>query len=77
MKDKDIDKKRQINLIIGLVVALIAVIFIVLNTTPVAINLGFFKVKLPLIVVLVVMVIIGILLGWFMGQDKVFHKKKG
>lgn len=73
---KDLDKKRQINLIIGLVVALIAVIFIVLNTSPVAINFGFFKVKLPLIIVLAVMVIIGILLGWFMGQDKVFHKKK-
>lgn len=73
---KDIEKKRQINLIISLVVALIAIIFIVLNTSPVAINFGFFKVKLPLIVVLAVMVIIGILLGWFMGQDKVFNKKK-
>nr|WP_025081115.1 LapA family protein [Lactobacillus hamsteri] len=70
------EKKRQINLIISLVVALIAIIFIVLNTNPVAISFGFFKVKLPLIVVLAVMVIIGILLGWFMGQDKVFNKKK-
>lgn len=70
------DKKRQINLIISLVVALIAVIFVVLNTAPVVINFGFFRLKLPLIIVLVVMVIIGVLLGWFLGQDKNFHKKK-
>lgn len=69
-------KKAQINLVISLLVALIAVIFVVMNTSPVAINFGFFKVKLPLIIVLVVMVIIGILLGWFLGQDKQFNKKK-
>lgn len=69
-------KRAQINLVISLLVALIAVIFVVMNTSPVAINFGFFKVKLPLIIVLVVMVIIGILLGWFLGQDKQFNKKK-
>lgn len=69
------NKKKQINLIISLIVALIAVIFVVLNTAPVAINFGFFRVKLPLIIVLVVMVIIGILLGWFLGQDKINKKK--
>ena len=69
-------KKAQINLVISLLVALIAVIFVVMNTSPVAINFGFFKVKLPLIIVLVVMVIIGILLGWFLGQDKQCNKKK-
>ena len=54
--------ENQKNLIIGSIVALIAVIFVVLNTSPVAINFGFFKVKLPLIVVLVVMVIIGMVM---------------
>lgn len=68
-------KKRQIDIIIGSIITLIAVIFIVLNTNPVAINFGFFKVKLPLIIVLVVMVIIGILLGWFLGQGNQFKKK--
>lgn len=57
--------EKQRNLIIGSVVALIAVIFVVLNTSPVAINFGFFKVRLPLIVVLVVMVIIGMIIAWF------------
>lgn len=70
------DKKKQINLIISLIVALVAVIFVVLNTAPVAINFGFFRVKLPLIIVLVVMVIIGVLLGWFLGQDRSFRNKK-
>nr|WP_198564403.1 lipopolysaccharide assembly protein LapA domain-containing protein [Lactobacillus crispatus] len=61
--------EKQRNLIIGSVVALIAVIFVVLNTSPVAINFGFFKVRLPLIVVLVVMVIIGMIIAWFFGRD--------
>ena len=62
--------EKQRNLIIGSVVALIAVIFVVLNTSPVAINFGFFKVRLPLIVILVVMVIIGMIIAWFFGRDK-------
>ena len=49
--------EKQRNLIIGSVVALIAVIFVVLNTSPVAINFGFFKVRLPLIVMLVVVML--------------------
>ncbi|KRL90812.1 lipopolysaccharide assembly protein LapA domain-containing protein [Lactobacillus kalixensis] len=68
-------KKKQLNIIIGSVITLLAVIFVVLNTNPVAINFGFFKVKLPLIIVLVVMVIVGILLGWFLGQGNQFKKK--
>lgn len=67
--------KQQINLIISLIVALIAVIFVVLNTKPVSINFGFFSLKLPLIIVLVVMIIIGILLGYFLGRDHQEEKK--
>ena len=69
--------EKQRNLIIGSVVALIAVIFVVLNTSPVAINFGFFKVRLPLIVVLVGMVIIGMIIACFFGRDtkeKTDHK---
>lgn len=66
--------EKQRNLIIGSVVALIAVIFVVRNTSPVAINFGFFKVRLPLIVVLVVMVIIGMIIAWFFGRDSQEHK---
>lgn len=62
--------EKERNLIIGSVIALIAVIFVVLNTSPVAINFGFFKVRLPLIIVLLVMVIIGMIIAWFFGRDK-------
>lgn len=68
--------KNQKNLIIGSILALIAVIFVVLNTSPVAINFGFFKVKLPLIIVLVVMVIIGMIIAWFFGRDKAERKNQ-
>lgn len=62
--------EKEKNLIIGSIIALLAVIFVVLNTSPVAINFGFFKVKLPLIIILVVMVIIGVVIAWFFGRDK-------
>ena len=62
--------EKEKNLIIGSIIALIAVIFVVLNTSPVAINFCFFKVRLPLIVILVVMVNIGMIMAWFFGSDK-------
>lgn len=68
--------KKQRNLILGSICALVAVIFVVLNTSPVAINFGFFKVKLPLIVVLVVMVIIGMVIAWFFGRDHEENKRQ-
>ncbi|EEJ72121.1 lipopolysaccharide assembly protein LapA domain-containing protein [Lactobacillus ultunensis] len=67
--------EKQRNLILGSICALIAVIFVILNTSPVAINFGFFKVKLPLIVVLVVMVIIGMVIEWLFGRDHKENKK--
>lgn len=68
--------QKQKNLILGSICALIAVIFVVLNTSPVAINFGFFKVKLPLIVILVVMVIIGMVIAWFFGRDHEANKRQ-
>ncbi|WEV39387.1 lipopolysaccharide assembly protein LapA domain-containing protein [Lactobacillus sp. ESL0680] len=69
-------KMQQAKLVFGLVLILLAVIFVVLNTKPVAINFGFFDVKLPLIIVLVVMIIIGVLIGWFWGSNKHNQAKK-
>lgn len=63
------NKTRQIKLGLILVLCLLAVIFVVLNTDNVAINFGFFNLKVPLIIILVVMVIIGILIGWFCGAN--------
>ena len=68
-------KTKQIKLIFTLILTLLAVIFVVLNTNNVAINFGLFQFKLPLIIILVLMIIIGVLIGYFWGsyghkQDK-------
>lgn len=72
----DLKNKRQRNLIVSLVVGLISVIFVVLNTNPVEINFGFYQLKLPLIIVLVIMIIFGILIGYFVGSDQQIKKNK-
>ncbi len=63
------NKTRQIKLILILILTLLAVIFVVLNTKNVAINFGLFNVKVPLIIILVLMIIIGVLIGWFFGAN--------
>lgn len=49
---------KQRNLVIGLIIVLVLVIFACLNTEPVAINFGFFQPKMPLIIVLVIMLLL-------------------
>jgi putative membrane protein len=58
-QEKEASKKYQTKLIISLVMILLLVIFAVLNTKEVAINFGFAQAKLPLIIVLVVMFLLG------------------
>lgn len=58
-QEKDTSKKYQVKLIISLLMILLLVIFAVLNTKEVAINFGFAQAKLPLIIVLVVMFLLG------------------
>lgn len=53
------DKKRQWRFVIGLIIALIVVIFAILNIDPVAINFGFTRVKLPLILLIIVTLLLG------------------
>ncbi|WP_278950872.1 lipopolysaccharide assembly protein LapA domain-containing protein [Lactobacillus apis] len=67
------NKTRQMKLILILILTLLAVIFVVLNTKNVAINFGLFNVKVPLIIILVLMIIIGVLIGWFFGANG--HKR--
>ncbi|AKP66505.1 LapA family protein [Companilactobacillus ginsenosidimutans] len=56
------DKKKQWKFVIGLVIALIVVIFAILNVNPVTISFGFTHVKLPLIVLILVTLILGALI---------------
>ncbi|WP_164507117.1 LapA family protein [Companilactobacillus furfuricola] len=56
------DKKRQWRFVIGLIIALIVVIFAILNIDPVTISFGFTRVKLPLIVLIIVTLLLGALI---------------
>ncbi|WP_300558788.1 lipopolysaccharide assembly protein LapA domain-containing protein [Companilactobacillus sp.] len=56
------NKKRQWRFVIGLIIALIVVIFAILNVNPVTISFGFTHIKLPLIVLIIVTLILGALI---------------
>lgn len=69
--------KKQTKLIWGLILALIAVLFVLLNTEPVMINFGFFQPRVPLIIVLIVMMLVGAIFAWILGrQDWPEDKRK-
>ena len=61
---------KQRNLVIGLIIVLVLVIFACLNTEPVAINFGFFQPKMPLIIVLVIMLLLGALVSLLIGRGE-------
>ena len=61
---------KQRNLVIGLIIVLVLVIFACLNTEPVAINFGFFQPKMPLIIVLVIMLLLGALVSLLIGKGE-------
>lgn len=61
--------KKQTKLIWGLVIALIAVIFVLLNTESVTINFGFVQPRVPLIIVLIVMTLIGAFFAWILARQ--------
>lgn len=50
---------KQSRFIIGLIIALIVVIFAVLNVNPVTVSFGFTRVKLPLIILIIVSLLLG------------------
>ncbi|WP_125605647.1 LapA family protein [Lapidilactobacillus bayanensis] len=51
--------KKQTGFILGLVLALIVVIFAIMNVETIAINFGFTKVELPLILILLISLVLG------------------
>lgn len=63
-------KDKQKNLVWGLIIVLILVIFACLNTEPVAINFGIARPKLPLIIVLVIMILLGALISLLLGLSE-------
>lgn len=67
---------KQKNLVIGLAVSLLLIIFVLLNTEPVTINFLVVKPKLPLIVVLVIMAFLVALVSWLMGEKSHEEQKR-
>ena len=53
---------KQTRFVIGVVIALIVVIFAVLNVNPVTVSFGFTRVKLPLIILIIVSLLLGALI---------------
>lgn len=62
--------KKQRKLVFGLIIVLILVIFACLNTEQVAINFLFFKPKMPLIIILITMILLGALISMLLGTNK-------
>lgn len=62
--------KKQRKLVFGLIIVLILVIFACLNTEQVAINFLFFQPKMPLIIILITMILLGALISMLLGTNK-------
>ena len=62
--------KNQWRIILGLILTLVIVIFAILNNQQVAINFGFFQPKMPLIIVLVIMLLLGALVSLLIGKGE-------
>lgn len=68
--------KKQWTSVFIILLALISVIFAVLNVEPVAVNLGFTILNMPLAVVLVVTLLIGVLLTVLLSTTLIFQYKR-
>jgi len=68
--------KKQGRLITILILALIVVVFAVLNVDPVAINFGFTTVDWPLIIVIVVSLLIGAIITFLAATGSSLSQRK-
>ncbi|SPC38575.1 LapA family protein [Latilactobacillus fuchuensis] len=68
--------KKQGRLITVLGLALIVVIFAVLNVAPVAVNFGFAHVQWPLIIVIIVSLLIGAIITFLAATGSTLSQKK-
>lgn len=68
--------KKQTGFVIGLVLALIVVIFAIMNAQSVAINFGFAKVELPLILILIICLVVGALIAVLLSTGSTVSLKR-
>ncbi|GEL13083.1 hypothetical protein FC15_GL000040 [Lapidilactobacillus concavus DSM 17758] len=68
--------KNQGRFILGLLLALVVVIFAVLNVESVSINFGFAKVAMPLVLILLLSLVIGALIAFLLATGSNLSLKK-
>lgn len=68
--------KKQTRFILILILALVVVVFALLNVAPTIISFGFTKVKLPLIVVLILTLLIGALIALLLSTTSSFSSRR-
>ncbi|MBP2057968.1 putative integral membrane protein [Lactobacillus colini] len=68
--------KKQRGFVGGLIIVLLLVIFACLNTKQVAINFGFFQPKMPLIIILIIMILLGAVITMLLGNSKEVKQKQ-
>lgn len=56
------NKKKQWRFVIGLIIALVVIVFAILNIDPVTVSFGFTTIKLPLILLIIVTLLLGALI---------------
>jgi len=66
----------KIKLIVSLVLALLAFIFIVQNTSPVQVNFLSWSMQMSIVVLLVVMLVTGIIIGWALSSYQRFSRNR-
>ncbi|WP_125715176.1 LapA family protein [Companilactobacillus kedongensis] len=62
-------KSKQARFVIGLLIALVVVIFAILNVDPVTISFGFTRIKLPLIVLIIVTLLLGAIITMLLSNS--------
>ena len=56
-------KRGNAKLVVALIAAVLAIVFVIINTNQVEINFIFFKVTAPLLVALLVAILLGFIIG--------------
>lgn len=67
--------KKQWTTVFLILIALIVVLFAVLNVDPIAINFGFTIIKMPLAVILIVTLLIGVLMAVLLSTGIILNYK--
>lgn len=68
--------KKQTGFVLGLILALIVVIFAIMNVETIAINFGFSKVELPLILILLICLVLGALIAVLLSTGTTMSLKR-